>query len=87
MNEGDFGLTLILEILGLIVTTTSFMYFKILFLSFFILLTILTNAQTLPDNHSGFIIGLHIATGTHFDRIGISCNGYFAHVTPVFRTF
>lgn len=67
------------------------MPFKLSFLVFFFLLTILTKAQTFSGKNYGLNIGLHIAAGTQFDRIGISCNGYYAHnayqINPGFNIY
>ena len=67
------------------------MPFKLSFLISFFLLTILTKAQTFSGNKYGLNIGFHIAAGTHFDRIGISCNGYYANetyqVNPGFKIY
>ncbi len=57
------------------------MLFKLSSFVFFFLITILTKAQTFSGKNYGINIGLQIAAGTHFDRIGISCNGYYAHDT------
>ncbi len=53
--------------------------FKLTFLIFFLLLPFLVAAQTFSGKKYGVKIGLIIAAGTHFDRIGISCIGYYAH--------
>src|SRR5258705_11176844 len=67
------------------------MFFKLPFLFFFSLLTILSSAQTFSIKKYGLNIGLHLAAGTHFDRIGISCNGYYANetyqVNPGFKIY
>ena len=64
---------------------------KLSFLISFFLLTIPTKAQTFSGEKYGLNIGLLIAAGTHFDRIGISCIGYFANetyqVNPGFKIY
>ena len=57
------------------------MTFRLSFQIFFLLLTILTKAQTFSGKKSGLNIGLLIAAGTHFDRLGISCIGYYTNET------
>lgn len=48
-------------------------------------------AQTLSSKYYGASIGLHVAAGTHFDRVGISCSGYYIDNTfqlnPGFRIY
>ncbi|MEP6949283.1 MAG: polymorphic toxin type 23 domain-containing protein [Ginsengibacter sp.] len=61
------------------------MPFRLSFLILFFLLTILTKAQTFSGKKFGLNIGLLIAAGTHFDRIGISCAGYYTHETYQFN--
>lgn len=51
--------------------------FKLLLL-ILLFLPLLTKAQTFSGQKCGVNIGLLIATGTHFDRLGISCVGYYA---------
>jgi hypothetical protein len=58
---------------------------KLSFLVFFFLFSILTRAQTFSGKKYGVNIGLLIAAGTHFDRIGISCCGYYANETYQFN--
>ena len=50
---------------------------NILTLFFFPLLPVLLDAQTFSTEKLGLNIGLHIAFGTHFQRIGLSCAGYY----------
>ena len=52
---------------------------KLFLLAIFFLVTLLTTAQTFSGKNYGLNVGLHLAAGTHFNRIGISCNGYYAH--------
>ena len=58
---------------------------------FFFLLTVLTKAQTFSGEKYALNIGFLIAAGTHFDRIGISCTGYYAdktyQINPGFRIY
>ena len=51
--------------------------FNLVLLISFLLLSQLTKAQTFSGQKYGVNVGLLIATGTHFDRIGISCVGYY----------
>lgn len=67
------------------------MLYKLYSLAFFFSITFLTKAQTFSGNNYGLNVGLHISAGTHFDRIGISCNGYYAHhsyqLNPGFKIY
>jgi len=58
---------------------------------FFILLPVLLNAQTISSENLGLSIGLHLAFGTHFQRIGLSCAGYYANknyqINPGFKVY
>ncbi len=71
----------------MLVVIISRLYFSI----YFLLLNILTEAQTFSGEKYGLNIGLHLAAGTHFDRIGISCNGYYANedyqINPGFKIY
>jgi len=64
---------------------------KLFFLFPFILYTGLAKAQTFSGKKYALNIGLLIAAGTHFDRIGISCAGYYAskacQINPGFKTY
>ncbi len=57
------------------------MTFKFSFFIFFLILTAITEAQTFSGKKYGLNIGLLIAAGTHFGRIGIACSGYYANET------
>lgn len=59
---------------------------KLLFSFFFLSIIILTKAQTFSGKSYGINVGVHLAAGTHFDRIGISCNGYYAEVNYQINT-
>ena len=67
------------------------MPFKFYLLISFFILTILTKAQSFSGEKYGLNLGLHIAAGTHFDRIGISCIGYYVNgtyqVNPGFKLY
>jgi len=67
------------------------MLYKLYLLTFFFLITLLTTAQTFSGNNYGLNIGLHLAAGTHFDGLGISCNAYYVHndfqVNPGFKIY
>jgi len=68
-----------------------FMGCKLFFLISSFFLTLLTKAQTFSGKKYGLNIGLHIAAGTHFDRVGISCIGYYAtetyQINPGFKIY
>ena len=55
------------------------MPFKASLLLFFFLITGTISAQTFSWKNYGLNIGIHLAAGTHFNRIGVSCNGYYVH--------
>ena len=44
----------------------------------FLLFVLPTKAQTFSGEKYGLNIGLLVAAGSHFDRLGISCTGYYA---------
>jgi Bacterial toxin 23 len=74
-----------------IFNVSFFMPFRLSFLISFFLLTTLTRAQTFWGKEYGLSIGLLVAAGTHFNRIGISLNGYYAdeayQVNPGFKIY
>ena len=57
------------------------MHFKLSFVACVFLIANEAKAQTFPGDHYGINIGLHLAAGTHFDRIGISCRSYYCDKT------
>ena len=67
------------------------MLYKLTFLLFFFLLSCAGKAQTFSGNNYGVNIGLHLAVGTHFDRFGFSCNGYYSknsiQINPGFKIY
>lgn len=54
------------------------MSFKLFLLVFYFLFITSIQAQTFSGKKYGLNIGLLLATGTHFDRVGISGNGFYA---------
>lgn len=60
-------------------------------LFFFFLLPVLLNAQTFSTQNMGLNTGLHLAFGTHFQRIGLSCAGYYKNnnyqINPGFKVY
>ena len=56
-----------------------------------LLIASIAKAQTFHGKKYDLNIGLHIVAGTHFDRLGISCNGYFAganyQLNPGFKLY
>ena len=64
---------------------------RIIFTTCFLLLTYSINSQSFRGNKYGINIGIHIAAGTHFSRLGISCDGYYAgsnyQLNPGFKLY
>lgn len=64
---------------------------KIITLFAFLLLPVLLTAQTFSNEKMGLSVGLGIAFGTHFQRIGLSCAGYYENknyqINPGFRAY
>ena len=65
---------------------------KRIFASFSIfLLPALIDAQTISSGKMGLDIGVHLAFGTHFQRMGLSCTGYYEHtnyqINPGFKVY
>lgn len=67
------------------------MNFKLTLVGYFFLLTILSKAQTFSGKNYGINIGLLLACGTHFNRVGISCIGYYVletyQINPGFKMY
>ncbi|MGH2648173.1 MAG: polymorphic toxin type 23 domain-containing protein [Ginsengibacter sp.] len=67
------------------------MRFILFFIGFFFFVTNFIKAQTFSGNNYRVSIGVTIAAGTHFDRLGISCRGYYIHhslqVNPGFELY
>src|SRR5947208_2758468 len=67
------------------------MPYKACSLLLFFLLPLIVKSQTFSGKNYGLNIGLHVAAGTHFTRIGLSCNGYYIHksyqVNPGFKIY
>ncbi len=64
---------------------------KTIFILFSFLPSLVVNAQTFSTAKSGVSIGLHLAYGTHFQRIGLSCIGYYQdknyQINPGFKLY